>query len=315
MSKAKELDQFFTTEKMAGECIDVLKPVLESLNYNKVSFLEPSAGGGSFIDAAHDRGYRIFGTDIDPQRDEIEYADFIDDDVERIFENFPGKEELVVIGNPPFGKRSQLALDFIEKAFEYSDTVAFILPIQFMKYLTMKNIDKYARLVVNEVINPDSFTFEGKAYSVRCVFQVWTKLPITDTNLVDYRIYTAPPTKHEDFEMFIYNCVPSALWMFDHDWDFAVYRQGWGEFTPLTNSPDLKLDRKKQWMFFKSANKKVLDNLKNIDFNKLGEKNTSVRGFGKADVVEEYMRLYGKAILNEDDSNKVFEDTEENTLF
>lgn len=307
MSKAKELDQFFTTEAMASECIEHFSKVSSDLGYSKVSFLEPSAGGGSFLDAAYSHNYKAIGADIEPQRDDIEYANFIEDDLADVFTDLPDKSELVVIGNPPFGKRSRLALEFINKSFNYADTVAFVLPIQFMKYLTMKNIDKEAKLVINEIIDPDSFTFEGKPYSVRCVFQVWTKRRVSGTGLTDYRIYSAPPTKHSDFEMFIYNCVPEALWMFDHDWNFAVHRQGWTDFVPLDNSETLVLDTRKQWMFFKSNDEQVLNNLKKIDFNKLGERNTSVRGFGKADVVEEYTRLYGSDL-------KMLEEKEQ-TLF
>lgn len=262
MKRAKELDQFFTTETMASECIEHFSKISSDLGYSKVSFLEPSAGGGSFLDAAYSQNYKVIGADIDPQRDDIEYANFTEDDLATVFTKLPDKSELVVIGNPPFGKRSRLALEFINKSFNYADTVAFVLPIQFMKYLTMKNIDREAKLVINKIIDPDSFTFEGKPYSVRCVFQVWTKRNISGTGLTDYRIYSAPPTKHSDFEMFIYNCVPEALWMFDHDWTFAVHRQGWADFVPLDNSETLVLDTRKQWMFFKSNDEQVLNNLK-----------------------------------------------------
>lgn len=296
MSRAKELDQFFTNEKTAKESLESASHLLSELGYKNPQFIEPSAGGGSFVDACLERGHKVFATDIDPKREDIHYANFLEDDLNSVFENFPPKDDLVVIGNPPFGKRSKLAVDFINKSFEYSDTVVFVLPIQFIKHLTMKRIDKSAKLLMSTVLDPDSFTFEDKSYSVRCVLQVWTKRSAEGAE--DFRIYEAPPTKHDDFEMFIFNCVPEALWMFDHDWDFAVLRQGWGEFTPVENAPDLVLNKKNQWMFFKSSDPSVLDKIRKIDFNKLGERNTSVRGFGKADVVEEYTRLYGSKEAN-----------------
>lgn len=312
-SKAKELDQFFTTESMAGECLDKVLPILDKLGYQDISFLEPSAGAGSFMDAAVNRGFNVIGADIDPKRDDVHYVDFVNDDLAASIGgmSLPSKEELVVIGNPPFGKRSQLAIDFIKRSFEYSDTIAFILPIQFRKYLTQKRVVSEARLVVNETLDPDSFTFKGKSYSVRCVLQVWTKRNIDETGLTDERIYHAPPVKHDDFDMFIYNCVPEALWMFDHDWDFAVHRQGWVDFTPIDNTSGLTLDKRKQWMFFKSDDLQVLAQLKAIDFNKLGERNTSVRGFGKADVVEEYVRLYGEG----DSTSTALDSLKAKTLF
>ena len=54
-----------------------------------------------------------------------------------------------------------------------------------------------------------------------------------------------------------------------------------------------ELSTKKQWMFFKAKNDKVRERLKNIDFNNIAEKNTSVKGFGKADIIEEYNRIIG----------------------
>lgn len=46
-------------------------------------------------------------------------------------------------------------------------------------------------------------------------------------------------------------------------------------------------------MFFTASTPEVKEKLLSIDYNALGEKNTSVRGFGKADIVEEYTRLFG----------------------
>lgn len=294
MSRAKELDQFFTTYEMADECSDTLIPLLDGLGYERMSFLEPSAGDGSFMDAMQDKGYQVVASDVDPKRDDVISADFLEDDLTA---ELPSKQELVVIGNPPFGKRSKLAVGFINKSLSYADTVAFVLPIQFMKYLTQKRMNPQAQLIHNEIIDPDSFTFEDKPYSVRCVFQVWTT---RKSDYPDLRTRMKPATKHEDFELYIYNCVPQALYMFDLEWDFAVHRQGWTDFQPINKEEAGDLNRKKQWMFFKSDNPEVLERLKSIDYNKLGEKNTSVRGFGKADVVEEYVLRYGVSLGNND---------------
>lgn len=82
--------------------------------------------------------------------------------------------------------------------------------------------------------------------------------------------------------------------MFEKEWDFAVLRQGWGDFNPIVLDDYNQLSKKKQWMFFKSDNKNIIKKLKNIDYNNLAEKNTSVRGFGKADIIAEYNSLYNK---------------------
>ncbi len=42
----------------------------------------------------------------------------------------------------------------------------------------------------------------------------------------------------------------------------------------------------------KARNKKILANIKKMDFQKLADMNTTVKGFRKADFVAEYKRLY-----------------------
>lgn len=285
MSKAKELDQFYTTPEVAILCVDKLRSFLGGeYDLSTTRFLEPSAGLGAFLDALDQCGYSWVAGDLDPHHDGVVQQDFLGD------YDWGLSRDDIVIGNPPFGKRSVLAVNFINKGLELADTVAFILPIQFNKYLTQKRINKDARLVYSDILNPESFTFNGKPYKVRSVFQVWTLREDLGENI---RILQAPPTKHSDFHMEYYNCVPEKLHLFDQQWDFAILRQGWDNFVPQELDDYSGLSKKKQWMFFRADDNKVLNNLKSIDYNKLAEKNTSVRGFGKADIVEEYMKLYG----------------------
>jgi len=287
MKKSKELDQFYTTRDTASYCLRHVEDVIGNYyNLNKSTFLEPSAGDGAFIDALNNKGYSWVAGDIDPHCKDVLFVDFLSD-----YNWDINKETDIIIGNPPFGKRSSLAIDFINKGLSIADTVAFILPIQFNKYLTQKKIDNKARLISSIPLEPYSFMFNGKSYDVRSVFQIWT----TRQNIgKDQRKRTAPPTQHKDFTLDYYNCVPEKLHLFDKQWDFAVLRQGWGDFIPLELDDYSELSTKKQWMFFKAENEEVKNRLKNIDFNTLAEKNTSVRGFGKADVIEEYNRLYEK---------------------
>ena len=45
-----------------------------------------------------------------------------------------------VIGNPPFGRQSSLAIKFIKKSCSFSDTISFILPKSFKKDSMKKSI-------------------------------------------------------------------------------------------------------------------------------------------------------------------------------
>ena len=53
------------------------------------------------------------------------------------------------------------------------------------------------------------------------------------------------------------------------------------------------MDHRTQWIFFKAHSQEALKRLCQIDYDKLSKKNTSIPGFGKADVIVEYESLFG----------------------
>lgn len=287
--EAKALDQFYTRSSVAQDCVDLALQWANKLGYDiaKLKVLEPSAGSGSFIRAFQDKGVKIDGYDIAPKDKSIKTLDFLTSAISK-----PGiRDNLIVVGNPPFGKRAKLAIDFINKAFNYSDTVVFILPLQFYKHSAQSKINQDARLVYSAKLPEKSFTFMGEDYGVRCCIQVWTIKPHGH----DLRLRSSPITKHPHFDMWQYNNTRLAEKYFDkdtYDWDFAVPRQGYKDYSHKQTDPD-KMDRRTQWIFFKAYTPQVLDNLKRLDFTKLSLKNTSTPGFGKADVIEEYQILFG----------------------
>jgi len=108
----------------------------------------------------------------------------------------------------------------------------------------------------------------------------------------DLRITHPPEITHADFTMWQYNSTPDALKFFLEDFDFAVLRQGFGDYhTKLYN--EKQCDRRKQRMLVKAKNKTVLKRLMKIEFEALSRRNTIVPGFGKADLVDEYKKQYG----------------------
>lgn len=308
--EARELDQFYTRDDIAVVCVSNLVKILPRLtgsgHGDKWFFVEPSAGGGAFLRAlecvAETAKCECFACDIDPHCDAVEKRNFLQDDISQ---SLPNDVLKIVLGNPPFGKKGKLAAAFINKGLEYASVVGYILPIQFNKFSGHNQITNTARLVFNEQLPADCFVFNGKPYSVRCCFQVWTTL---QTRLPDLRLRSSPKTKHPDFEMYQYNCTEEASKFFDKElykWDFAVPRQGFKDYTMRETDPS-KLDRRVQWIFFKAKNKTVLKRLKELDFDSLSRRNSTIPGFGKADVVLEYESKYhkqdtGKHIQNEFD--------------
>jgi len=282
MNKSKNLDQFYTCSSTARYCSDLLTSTLPKLGYKTFRFIEPSVGTGAFLLSGLNF-YKCY--DIDPQVPRAIKQDFL-------LIPFPKKpaKNLVIIGNPPFGKRSKQAIAFLNKSSKHVDTIGFILPAHFKKWSAQKQIDEKLNLVLQEDLPHYSFVFNGKQYDVRCVFQIWTRRV---TSLQNLRILQAPPIKHQDFILYQYNNTKQALGVFKQDWDFGVPRQGYADYTRREFNP-AKCEKTTQWILFKARDKKVLRNLLNLDYRELAQRNTSTPGFGKADVVNYYNELYGE---------------------
>lgn len=276
------LDKFYTNPKVAKLVWNDFKKILTKKNLLDCIVVEPSAGDGKLLDVVK---IDKIGFDLVPEKDGIIQNDFLTGDISHYL-----TKEAVFFGNPPFGKKSKLAIEFVNIAFKYTKYVGFIIPIQFKKYSVQSKINKDAKLIFERVLPANAFLLGDKEYKVRCVFQVWT----TDDSEIDLR-ESKPVFTHKDFQMYQFNCTELAEKYFDYDWDFCVLRQGYGDFNEKHYKDEAHdLSRKKQWIFFKANNKRVLARLNKINFNKLSELNTSTKGFGKYDVIKEYVRLYEK---------------------
>jgi len=171
----REKDQFYTTKEISKYCYKKTIKILEDLEINtsKYHFIEPSAGCCNFYDILPEK--RRIGVDIEPKGEnaneliEQNYLDF-----------YPKKNgNYIVLGNPPFGLRGNLALRFINHSYEFADVVAFILPPLFDstgKGVPMGRVKGY-KLAHTEKLPLESFEYpNGKKVSVATIFQVWTKV-------------------------------------------------------------------------------------------------------------------------------------------
>lgn len=271
------LDKFYTKPDIAEQCFCFLQKHYPSIS--EEFFLEPSAGSGNFLSFL--KHYDAF--DIKPEGDNIRQADFLTLELSRA--------DYITIGNPPFGKRSKLAIDFFNHAAKFSKIIAFIVPVSFMKWGVQKELDKNFNLLAYKYLPENSFTDNGKDFSVRCVFQIWTKEPI-EKNL---RILSSPPIKHKDFNLWQYNATPGAMKYIDENWKYALYRQGYKDYNTIFTKKDydlIKEQMNKNIQFFfieplcEQAEKFVLKG----DFIGLAARNTSTPGFGKADFISYYLQ-------------------------
>ena len=161
-----KLDRFYTKPSVVDK---LLKEVVIE-DYGVV--VEPSAGTGSWSSKIED----CFAIDIAPQHPDIQKGDFLKDDF--LFDEMKKENSILVIGNPPFGRIGNQALKFINKAAEFADTIAFILPRSFRKESLQRKVNKNFWIVKDIDLfdrkNP-SFIFKGEDYFAPCVFQVWER--------------------------------------------------------------------------------------------------------------------------------------------
>ena len=173
----------------------------------------------------------------------------------------------------------KLAIDFFNKAAECSHTIAFIVPIQYQKWSVQSKLDKRYKLIHDVTLDPKSFLFNEKEFSARCCFQIWTIIDIP--KFEDLRIKEKPKTSHPDFEIYQYNNTKEARKYFDYS-------------RKITNRAECRYNI--QYVFFKAKKREVLDILKGMDFEKLSRQNTTIPGFGKADIIQEYERITNSGV-------------------
>lgn len=175
------LDRFYTNPKIARECIEFLECITEF-----DCIIEPSAGDGSFSNQIAN----CFAYDIQPENEAIQQADWFLLNKEQ----FKKYNNILVIGNPPFGQQNTLAINFFNEAARFANVIAFILPLSFKKRSVQNKLDINFHLIKEKNLNPNSFLLNNEKYSVPCVFQVWKRKDIkrevcktkTTTSLFDF---------------------------------------------------------------------------------------------------------------------------------
>jgi predicted RNA methylase len=160
------LDKLFTKK----DTVEFVLSFLELGLYKEI--IEPSAGNGSFSNNLKKKGYNCVAYDIEPEHENIITQDYL----EFQYEGDVRREDVLVVGNPPFGRLGSLALKFIRKSSEFADTIAFILPKSFKKDSFKDKMPSTYHLISELDVPENSFSLNGDNYDVPCVFQVWKNL-------------------------------------------------------------------------------------------------------------------------------------------
>jgi len=233
MNKTKNsLDQFYTKENIS---LILYNKILNLINIHEYDIhLEPSAGTGSFF-RIMDENKRI-GLDIEPKYENIRKINF--------FDYVPiENKSYIVIGNPPFGKNSSLAIQFFNKSAEFANCIAFIIPRTFKRVSVQNKLDLNFKMIYNEDLPLKPCCFQPKM-SAKCCLQIWIKSNSPRTKIIYEKT-------HEDFEFIKHgpkdiNNQPTP----PNNADFALkaYGTNCGEIL----DHDLQNLRPKSWHWIKS---------------------------------------------------------------
>jgi len=162
------IDKFYTDTSFAKRCVENCMKYVEISTQDLI--IEPSAGNGSFISSIEESHSDCKFYDIEPENYKITKQDYLLLDAASLT-----KRNVHIIGNPPFGRQSSLAIKFIKKSCEFARSISFILPRSFKKDSMQSKFDDKFHLLFEEDVPMNSFIVNGDTYDVPCVFQIWVK--------------------------------------------------------------------------------------------------------------------------------------------
>lgn len=148
------LDKYYTPSDLAKYCIDKTFEIIGEENITEI--IEPSAGNGSFSNQLDCIAYDLY-----PEGDNIIQQDYLELDLEY-------KRGRLIIGNPPYGKSLNLAVQFYKKAIYQGDYISFILPVsQFENNIKMYEFD----LIHSEILDKREYS----GVKLNCCLNIYKK--------------------------------------------------------------------------------------------------------------------------------------------
>ncbi len=261
-------EKYFTPPEVALKCVSIVAEHFDLCSFDRI--VEPCVGDRAFFDLMP-RDRRV-GIDLDPIGDDVDQGNFLT--------WFPptGDARVLTMGNPPFGQRAALAIQFLSKACEFSDVVAFILPRSFNKYTFQNRVNRHFHLV--DAIDLDAeFHVESGVKMVRTTFQVWERK-------LELRSLIQAESTHPDFSMkhaHLSRVTPEELAELCSNFDFAIAQVG-SNFIPKDPAT---LTRGSYW-FVRENIPGVRFVFERLDFAFLDDMNTAHKSLGKPDIVAAY---------------------------
>jgi len=170
--KRDVIDKFYTKKETVNYIIELFKQYIAPNNDDLI--IEPSAGNGAFIDAIKSLKCDYEFYDLEPEHEEIIKQDYLLYNT-NTNTNTSNNNKIHILGNPPFGRQSSLAIKFIKKSCQFCYSISFILPKSFKKDSLKKTFPPNFHLLCEIDLPEKSFLVNTKEYDVPCIFQIWIK--------------------------------------------------------------------------------------------------------------------------------------------
>ena len=172
--KRNVIDKFYTKKEVAMYCINLFKEYVAPNNDDLI--IEPSAGNGGFIDAIKSLKCNYEFYDLEPEHEEIAKQDYLLYNTNNNNNNNNNNTQKIhIVGNPPFGRQSSLAIKFIKKSCHFCTSISFILPKSFKKDSLKKTFPLNFHMLYEIDLPENSFLVNKQEHNVPCIFQIWVK--------------------------------------------------------------------------------------------------------------------------------------------
>jgi hypothetical protein len=277
------MDKFYTIPTISLNCIKTIGSKYNWDNWDLV--VEPSAGNGSFL--LQIPTDKKIGIDILPEHPDIIEMDFFDYRPHPLPLPCIGNSNILVIGNPPFGRVSSIAVKFFNHSAEWASVIAFIIPKTFRRVSIQNRLNRMFHLVYDDDIPSDPCSFTPPMQA-KCCFQIWEKKE-------EPRDIIKLSNKHDDWEFLPYGPLdirgqptpPKGA-------DFALLAYG-GKCGTIVNTGLDKLSPKSwHWIKSKISISLLIERFGLLDYSV--SKNTARQNsIGRGELVQLYSELVFRA--------------------
>jgi len=268
------LDKFYTIPNISEKCLNTVETLYKWEEWGLV--VEPSAGNGSFFTRIPTN--KKIGIDICPEHEDIIKQDFL------TYYPVNNIGKILIVGNPPFGRVSSLAIKFFNHAAKWADVIAFIIPRTFRRISVQNKLNENFHLLIDEDIPMEPCSF-SPPMQAKCCFQIWEKKETIRT-IIKLK------TSHNDWEFLNFgpndeNGQPTP----PNGCDFAIRAYG-GKCGEIVENGKEKL-RPKSWHWIKSNIEKnsLIRKFNSLDYS-ISQNTARQNSIGRGELVKLYSDIY-----------------------